>query len=131
MEVVLVRRRRITPGDWLRGVKYSMRNRTLMNPFQTQRFINAAHDERVANERENFGTGEEGGDKHWTPPVHGATRDGRPVTISFGKGKREGETLVCDGHVPMGTFYTRAVPGKGHDHYLVDGKPAKDRGRFT
>ena len=35
-------------GDWLRGAGRSIRNGTAMNPFETQRLVNAAHDQRVA-----------------------------------------------------------------------------------
>src|ERR1700754_4840361 len=41
-------RRKITLGDWLRGAGQSLRNGTAMNPFETQRLVNAAHDERAA-----------------------------------------------------------------------------------
>ncbi len=41
-------RRKITFGDWLRGAGQSLRNGTGMNPLETQRLVNAAHDERVA-----------------------------------------------------------------------------------
>jgi hypothetical protein len=35
----------------------------------------------------NFGTGEIGGNRNFTAPVHGATSDNQPVTVSFGRGK--------------------------------------------
>jgi hypothetical protein len=42
-------RRKITFGDWLRGAGASIRNGTAMNPFETQRQVNAAHDRRTAH----------------------------------------------------------------------------------
>ncbi len=105
-----------------------------MNPIRTQQIINAVHDDRIRNDMErSFGTGTVGGDRNWTPPVHGSTRSGKPVTVSFGQGPRNGQTLICDGHVTMREFYARARNGKGHDHYLADGRPAggRYRGRYT
>jgi hypothetical protein len=42
--------RRITFGDFVRGSFASLRNGTGMNPLITQRYINAAADERTYNE---------------------------------------------------------------------------------
>lgn len=80
-----------------------------------------------------FGNGEIGGDRNWAPPIHCTTADGRPVTVSFGTGSRQGQTLACDGHVNMTQFYGNAKAGKGHDHYFVDGTIASkaDRGRYS
>jgi hypothetical protein len=126
-------RRKITFGDWMKGAGQSLRSGNGMSPLTTQKFVNAAHDDRMAQEHERaFGSGEVGGDRNWTKPVHATTAEGRPVTISFGLGPRDGQTLVCDGHVGMQDFYARSQPGKGHDHYLVDGTRASkiDRNRF-
>lgn len=41
-------RRKITFGDWLRGAGQSIRNGTAMDPFATNRLVNAAHDERIS-----------------------------------------------------------------------------------
>ena len=41
-------RRKITFGDWLKGAGQSIRNGTAMNPLETNRLVNAAHDERVS-----------------------------------------------------------------------------------
>lgn len=121
----MIKRRKISVGDWLRGAGQSLRDGQGMNPLATNRYVNAAHDARIAQEREDaFGTGENGGDRHWTEPVHAATLDGRPVTISFGRGGRAGQTLVADGHIGFADFYRRGKAGKGHDHYLVDGTVA-------
>ncbi len=88
------------------------------------------HSRRLAQER--FGSGESHGDRNWSAPVHATQRDGRPVTVSFGRGPRDGETLICDGHVGASEFYEYARDGaKGHDHYLIDGSPANDRGRYS
>jgi hypothetical protein len=127
-------RRKITVGDWFRGAGASLRNGTAMNPLATQGLVNAAHDERMGQMREELmGTGSVGGDRNWTPPVHGTTASGRPVTVSFGRGTREGQTLICDGHVGFDEFYRKSKSGKKHDHYLIDGRPAggQDRGNFS
>ena len=78
---------------------------------------------------QDFGTGDAGGDRNWTSPVHGSTADGSDVTISFGRGPRDGETLAADGHIGMGQFYGTQKDGKGHDHYGPNGEPYADRGR--
>ncbi|HVV71957.1 MAG TPA: hypothetical protein VHI52_10730 [Verrucomicrobiae bacterium] len=125
-------RRKVSAGDWLRGAAASMRNGTASNPFATQKHINAAHDERMARMERDFGNGKVGGDRNWTSPVHGTTLEGRPVTIAFGKGVKEGQTLVADGHIGMRAFYAKRHTGLGHDHYLVDGTIASkiDTKRF-
>jgi hypothetical protein len=114
-------------GDNLKGTWRSLISGTGMRPGMTWRHVRNAQAER--EQKQAFGTGEVGGDRSWTQPVHATTQDGRPVTISFGKGSREGQTLVCDGHVNRDTFYQLAKDGKkGHDHYLVDGRPAGRHG---
>lgn len=122
--------RKYTLGDALLGMLRSLFNGTGMNHGATMRQINAAHDER--ERRQKFGTGASGGDSSWEPPFHATTRDGRPVTVSFGKGSRKGQTLICDGHVDFHTFYndkrTRVV--KGHDHFLADGSFGADRSKY-
>ncbi len=126
-------RRKITIGDWLRGTGDAFRHGEGMKPIASQKYIYAAHDRRKANEANaSFGTGEQDGDGNWTSPVHGTTSDGRPVTISFGKVGRTGQTLVCDGHVDRATFWAHRKTGLGHDHYLVDGTIASkiDNERF-
>lgn len=111
----------------------SLQRGTIMNPFKTQSLINAVSDERTGRGRltkhkKNFGTGTTaGGNANYTAPVHGTTLDGRPVTISFGRGEKFNQTLVCDGHVDMQTFYARRTSHTGHDHFLVDGKIASKR----
>lgn len=127
-------RRRPNMRDNLIGMARSIRNGTPMNPLATMREINAAHDERVTRERDNqFGTGAVGGDRNWEPPFHAATRDGQLVTVSFGRGPRQGQTLICDGHVDFNTFYGNRAARivKGHDHFLTDGASAADRGKYT
>ena len=124
--------RKYTLGDTLLGMVRSLFNGTGMNQGATMREIRAAHDER--QRRQQFGTGAPGagGDRSWEPPFHATTRDGRPVTVSFGRGSRTGQTLICDGHVDFHTFYndkkTRVV--KGHDHYLKDGSFGADREKY-
>lgn len=75
-----------------------------------------------------FGTGESGGDRRWTPPVHGTTSDGRAVTASFSR--TDEESLLRDGHAgsPEGFYGNRG--DKQHDHY--DGRGGgTTRGRYT
>lgn len=126
-------RRKISAGDWLRGASQSIRSGQSMNPFATQRLINEVHDDRLqAAKDELFGTGGRGGNRNWEPPVYGTTARGKPVTVSFGIGRRANETLICDGHVDLQKFYTKAKFGKGHDHYLADGSIAgPDHGKFS
>ena len=88
--------------------------------------IDAAHAASQA-----FGSGDTGGDRNWSAPVHGSTADGRDVTASFGQGSRDGETLISDGHVGLGQFYGSRGDGKGHDHYGPNGEPYGDRGRTS
>jgi len=74
--------------------------------------------ERRRNHRGGFGD-----------PVHGWL-DGRPVTVAFGWGTREGETLLADGHVNLGTFKQH----DNHNHYgKGDGRNnnVKDRLKYT
>jgi hypothetical protein len=104
-----------------------------MNPLATKREIEAARGERLTEEEySQFGDGETAGSRNWDPPVYATTADGHQVTVSFGRGTRKGQTLICDGHVSMSTFYKSSKAGKGHDHYLVDGTRASkdERGRY-
>lgn len=118
--------------DQVQGMGRVVRHEGLaggMSPLAIRRAAKQVRSERGSRQR--FGAGDgTGGDRNWTSPVHGTTRDGRPVTVSFGQGPRAGETLICDGHVDMATFYNKRVGGKGHDHYVVDGGGA-DRGRYS
>jgi hypothetical protein len=43
---IIVPRRKITIRDWLKGAGQSVRDGTAMNPFETQRRVNQAHDSR-------------------------------------------------------------------------------------
>ena len=48
-----------------------------------------------------FGMGQgegSGGDRSWSAPVHAADSNGNPVTVSFGQGNQEGQTLIASGH---------------------------------
>ena len=76
------------------------------------------------------------------PPVHTVDEWGCDITIAFGKGDHEGETLSCDGHVSAKEFWgmkyiqegSKKVKVKRHDHYMPDGSPAgkhKNRGNYT
>jgi hypothetical protein len=126
-------RRRPNMRDNLVGMFRSVRNGTSMNPLSTMREINIAHDERVASERNSaFGAGTVGGNRNWEAPFHATTREGRLVTVSFGKGTRAGETLICDGHVDLDTFYgnKNLRIAKGHDHFDATGSYAAKRGKY-
>ena len=119
-------------GDQVRGsIKYGpstsyRHNKAAMDAARAER------EEREARYADRFGAGEAYGDRNWSEPLHATTQDGRPVTVSFGRGPRTGETLICDGHVSAQQFYERGKDGlKGHDHYLVDGRPAADRARYS
>lgn len=69
------------------------------------------------------------GNRNWHRPVHGTTADGQDVTVSFGRGKRDGETGIASGHVSEGQYY--GTPGnKGHDHYGPNGESYADRGKY-
>lgn len=110
-------RKKVSFGDVVQGSIRSYKAGTGMNPLANSRAINQVRAER------------EYGDNSWSPPYHGTTDDGRPVTVAFGKGNRAGHTLICDGHVSAETFYARNTPGKGHDHYWIGS--GKDRGRYS
>ena len=112
--------------DGLIGAMRSIRNGTAMSFWATNKEIRRARDERVR--REGFGAGEEGfgGDNSWTPPVYATLDNGRPITISYGRGSRKGHYLVADGHIPFGIFYNTAAE-QGHDHFR-DGTIIADRG---
>ena len=56
----------------------------------------------------NFGNGEVGGDRNWTPPVYG-------------------HTGIASGHVTGAEYYKK---NDGHDHYGPNGESHADRGRY-
>lgn len=72
-------------------------------------------------------------DSNFGPPIHGTDREGRDVTVSFGReGRgREGHTLISDGHQSSSDFWGRDSSGeKNHDH--ADGKGGyNDRGKYS
>lgn len=73
----------------------------------------------------NFGTGEVGGDRTFTSPVHGnVASNGKDVTISQGQsGKAVGHTLISSGHASSATqWYHRDSNGKSTGHAHFDGK---------
>lgn len=127
--------RKYSLADTLIGSLRSLLHGTGMNPAAGMKEIAAVHDERMRRERNNaFGNGQIGGDqRNWQPPFHATTKDGRPVTVSFGKGSRTGNTLICDGHVDFSTFYgNRSLQiVKGHDHFLNDGSYGANRGKYN
>jgi len=85
----------------------------------------------MSNENENFGNGEVGGSPSFEPPVHGYMEGYGEVTASFGRGEREGETLLADGHVQSRAQFDGHPGRRGHDHYDGKGGGAKPRGRFN
>lgn len=132
----LMAMRRPNLEDNLKGAWRAIKNGSVIKFGGVWTETMKAHDERIKHEERNkaMGTGEVGGGRNWSPPVHATTQDGRPVTVSFGQGSREGDTLIADGHVDFDTFYERRRDGlKGHNHYLVNGDQAGgiDRGRYT
>lgn len=78
----------------------------------------------------NFGNGEVGGGRTWDSPVYGQTGDGQDVTVSFGKGSRDGQTLISSGHVSGSMFYDGNGSDKGHDHFGPNGESYADRGTY-
>lgn len=69
-----------------------------------------------------FGMGQgegSGGDRSWSAPVHAADSNGNPVTVSFGQGNQEGQTLIASGHNNFLDFYRDKNAGvqPNHDHY--------------
>ena len=79
-----------------------------------------------------FGTGTSGGNKGFTPPVHGCDSSGNPVTVSFGIEAHDGEILIASGHAPdMASFYG-PKGSKRHDHCDRNGNSGKhgDRGCY-
>lgn len=118
--------------DNLTGTWRSIKHGTAGDVSATQAEVRAARRERELQERDlQFGAGEAFGDRNWQPPVHATTKTGKPVTVAFGKGPRQGDVLICDGHVSRETFYGSARVEKGHDHFHADGGAAADRGKYT
>ena len=77
-----------------------------------------------------FGMGQgegSGGDRRWSAPVHAADSNGNPVTVSFGQGNQEGQTLIASGHNNFLDFYGDKNAGvqPNHDHYGKDGNTGK------
>lgn len=86
---------------------------------------------RAEERADRFGTGEVYGDRNWSEPVHATTLEGRPMTVPFGRGPRDGQTLVAPGHVSAQSFYGTHKDGKkGHDHFLIDGEVASESDRM-
>lgn len=122
--------------DNLKGMWRSIIGGTALQPGKTFKHIRNAQAERLRNDAFGMGYPDgSGGSENYAKPVHAATRDGKPVTVSFGRGPMEGHTLIVDGHMSdMSKFYDIARDGlKGHDHYLPDGGHAGgiDRGRHS
>lgn len=73
----------------------------------------------------------EGGHKSgWSKPIQGSI-NGHLVTVSFGFGNREGECLICDGHVFDEDFFKQSC---NHDHYNGGRGPhssPKTRGKYS
>ncbi|WP_066913365.1 hypothetical protein [Millisia brevis] len=64
-------------------------------------------------------------DRPWTEPVHATTHGGIAVTVSFGLGMRDGQVLLCGGHVTASDFFAMERDGMIEPHrYRVDGLPA-------
>lgn len=67
---------------------------------------------------------------NWNGVVGGSDADGNPVTVSFGRGSRSGETLIADGDQSEGNFFDSA----NHDHFGSGNGPNDNgtrRGKYT
>lgn len=65
----------------------------------------------------------------WRKPVQGVNAEGKKVTAVFGQGKKEGHTLLSNGHKSKSRFDGK--PGnRGHDHSNGKGGGTR-RGRYT
>ncbi len=72
-----------------------------------------------------------GGDRSWSHPVYATDGNGDPVTVSFGQGNREGETLIAKGHVEYDDFYERDKNKRSIGHEHADGKGnITNRGKY-
>ena len=76
-----------------------------------------------------YGTGEVGGGRKSTNPVHGLTADGQPVTLAEGLGDKAGHIYLRDGHAENGQFWG-STGNKHHDHYDGQGG-GSERGKYT
>ena len=75
-------------------------------------------------------TYESGHKSGWSKPIQGSI-NGHLVTVSFGFGNREGECLICDGHVFDEEFFKQSC---NHDHYNGGKGPhssPKTRGKYS
>jgi len=105
----------------------------LSDTTNAQAIRNAEKQERRSRNEQQFGNGEVAGDDVWASPVHGTTNDGQDVTVSFGQGNNQGQTLISRGHTSMSEFYEPQADGqKGHDHYSPGGNTGEkgDRSRW-
>jgi hypothetical protein len=83
----------------------------------------------MADEGRNNDGNDSGSSPTFTSAVEGTNSEGQDVTAAFGKGGKEGHTLVSDGH-PGQEAFTGSSGAKGHDHYDGDGG-GTDRGQYT
>ncbi|MBV7700679.1 hypothetical protein [Streptomyces sp. TRM70350] len=66
----------------------------------------------------------------WSVPMGGGDADGNEITVSFGEGRREGETLIGDGDRSEMNF----LDSDNHDHYGSGHGPndnGTDRGQYS
>lgn len=77
------------------------------------------------------GEGSRGGrHSNWSPAYGGSDADGNPVTVSFGSGKADRNTLLADGDQSEVNFFDSA----NHDHYGSGNGPNNNgtrRGKHT
>lgn len=59
----------------------------------------------------------------WTEPMGGADADGNPLTVSFGRGTKDGHTMLGDGDRSESNFRMH----DNHDHY-GSGNGLRDNG---
>jgi len=77
------------------------------------------------------------GGNNWSEPMGGCDADGNPITVSFGSGPAEGQTLLGDGDrsglSSDGSHYSFHESGN-HDHYGSGSGPndnGTSRGQYT
>ena len=71
----------------------------------------------------NFGNGEVGGGRNWTPPVHANVKEsGKDVTVSLGQMNRKNHTLISGGQEQNADqFYNKDSNNVSDGHAHFDG----------
>lgn len=82
----------------------------------------------MAEERNNDGN-DFGASPTFSSAIQGTNEEGQDVTVAFGRGEAEGETLLSDDHKSQEDF-TGSSGDRGHDHYDGEGD-GTERGQYT